>query len=197
MIPNEDDVLAIKNFKKTVAGELKRRFTPSSNDITKSIPVLCAAVDPRYCQLKFLNTDQQALVHDELENVMELEDLEDSNSTIDLEAPEPPTKKSKQDSAMHFLLGTLSDETQSTNTGYDEIQKLVKEPTLDPDSNVLNWWQKNQERFPKLAQLARKFICTFRKGLSTSGNIVTKLRSSLKPENVDMLVFLNQKTLIC
>ncbi len=27
---------------------------------------------------------------------------------------------------------------------------------------------------------------------STSGNIVTKLRASLKPENVDMLVFLHK-----
>ncbi len=109
LIPNEDDVLAIKNFKKTVARELKRRFTLSSIDIAKSVPVLCAAVDPRYCQrqLKFLSTEQRALVHDELENLMELEDLEDDNSTIDLEAPEPPTKKSKKDSAMNFLLGTL------------------------------------------------------------------------------------------
>lgn len=122
----------------------------------------------------------------------------DDNSTVDLEAQEPLTKTSKADSGMHFLLGTMSAETQSTTTGYDELQHFLKEPTLDPDSNALEWWQKNQDRFPKLTKLARKLMCIpassvpSERVFSTSGNIVTKLRSSLKPENVNMLVFLNK-----
>ena len=44
----------------------------------------------------------------------------------------------KKDSAMHFLLGTLS-EKESINTSSDELDHFLKMPSLDPDSNVLEW----------------------------------------------------------
>ena len=57
------------------------------------------------------------------------------------EANGPPTKRSEssiKDSAMHFLLGTLS-EKESINTSSDELDHFLKMPSLGPDSNVLEW----------------------------------------------------------
>ena len=149
----EDDLPAVKMFKETVSRELQRRFTTSSLDIAWSLPVCCAAVNPRYSQLCFLTEDQKATVHRELISQMELMPL------MNNEAAEPPAKKkSKKDSAMHFLLGTSSSE-QTTLTCKDELEYFLKEPTLDPDPNALEWWKKNQERFPSLSNIAKKLLC--------------------------------------
>ena len=80
--------------------------------------------------------------------------MEDSLSK---EQEEPPTKKSK-DSAMHFLL-EISSKQQAIATSCDELQHFIKEPTLDPDSNALEWWKKHHERFPRVAKLAKRFVC--------------------------------------
>lgn len=141
--------------------------------------------------LFFLDTEQKVAVHEEL--ILQMELIDDREGT---EAQEPPTKKSK-DSAMHFLLGTSSKQ-HAIATSRDEHKQFMKEPTLDQDSNALEWWKKNHERFPKVAKLAKRVMCVpatsvpAERVFSTSGNIVTKLRSSLKPEYVNMLVILNR-----
>ena len=94
LVVSQDDVSAVKTFKRVVAEALRQRFMPSSD----TIPILCAAVDPRYSDLVFLDEEQRVAVHEEL--IL----LEDSLSK---EPEEPPTKKSK-DSALHFLLGSSS-----------------------------------------------------------------------------------------
>uniref|UniRef100_A0A1X7TAZ1 HECT domain-containing protein n=1 Tax=Amphimedon queenslandica TaxID=400682 RepID=A0A1X7TAZ1_AMPQE len=95
---------------------------------------------------------------------------------------------------MSFLLGLSSDNSQSTSmTSHQEMQYFINEPPLNPDGNPLEWWRKNEERFPRLSKIARKLMCVpttsvpAERVFSTSGMIVNKLRASLKPENVDML----------
>ena len=78
------------------------------------------------------------------------------------------------------------------------MDHFLKMPALDPDSNALEWWKENAERFPTLSRVARQLLCIpatsvpSERIFSTAGNIVTKKRASLKPDNVDMLVFLNK-----
>ena len=80
----------------------------------------------------------------------------------------------------------------------DELEYFSKEPVLDHNSDPLEWWRKNEERFPTLSKLAKKLFCIpatsvpSERVFSNAGNIVTKKRASLKPENVDMLIFLNK-----
>ena len=138
---------------------------PLCLDTAKSLPVLCSAVDPRYAHLKFLSTEQREIAHEELICQMEsLEidgDKEGNDSTECTEADGPPTKRSKsskKDSAMHFLLGTLS-EKESINTSSDELDHFLKMPALDPDSNALEWWKTNAERLPTLSRVARQLLC--------------------------------------
>ena len=204
LVGAEGDLPCVKRFKRTVAGELERRFAPSCLDTAKGLPVLCSVVDPRYTHLQFLSTEQREIAREELISRMEsLEitgDQEGADSTKCTEADGPPTKRSKsskKDSAMHFLLGTLS-EKESINTSSDELDHFLKMPALDPDSNALEWWKTNAEKLPTLSRVARQLLCIpatsvpSERIFSTSGNIVTKKRASLKPDNVDMLVFLNK-----
>ena len=65
------------------------------------------------------------------------------------------------------------------------------------DFNPLTWWRTNCTLFPMLSSLVRKYLCVpatstpSERVFSTAGNLVTQKRSMLKPETVDMLVFLH------
>lgn len=81
-------------------------------------------------------------------------------------------------------------------TSKDEMEYFSQKPALDHNSDHnLEWWRKNEERFPALSNLAKKLFCIpgtsvpSERLFPVAGNTVTKKRSSLKPENVDMLVF--------
>lgn len=100
----------------------------------------------------------------------------------------PPSPK-RQKTAFDILLGE-QDEGENTSIE-DELHRYFTEKVAPRNSNPLEWWKQNNFRFPVLAKVARLILCipaTF----STAGLTVTKLRSCLKPENVDALVFLNK-----
>ena len=69
------------------------------------------------------------------------------------------------------------------------------EPPPPSDSNPLYWWKERSPKYPHLAQLARGYLAIWATSVrservsSTAGNMVSKQRSSLKPENVNHLVF--------
>lgn len=61
----------------------------------------------------------------------------------------------------------------------------------------VEWWKDNEARFPKLAKLVRKYLCipatsvASKRVFSKSGEILSKKRSRLSPNRLDMLIFLN------
>lgn len=77
-----------------------------------------------------------------------------------------------------------------------ELQAYLHSGTLDTEEDPLVWWKQSYQHFPRLAVLAKKYLCipatsaSSERVFSTGGNIVTCLRSSLKPDHVDRLVFL-------
>lgn len=77
-----------------------------------------------------------------------------------------------------------------------EIQSYLMLPAVDSDFNPLEWWKTPEINFPKLAKLAKKYLCVpvssspSERVFSTGGNIVACHWASLKPDNVDRLVFL-------
>ena len=148
MVIHDNDLPVVKKFKETVSKELKRRFDPSSLHVAKSLPVLCAAIDPRYSQLSFLNEEQREIAYAEI--IKQMEAMQTSEKDEVVELSEPPAKKSK-DSAIHFLLGdTVASVEPGSMTCLEEMEYFKKEPALGLESDVLEWWRKNQERFPHL-----------------------------------------------
>ena len=65
----------------------------------------------------------------------------------------------------------------------------------------MDWWQLNGDRYPNLAKLARKYLCVPATSVaselifSKSGEILSKKRSRLSPNRVDMLIFLKHNYL--
>ncbi len=77
-----------------------------------------------------------------------------------------------------------------------ELQSYLLSAAVDSEENPLFWWKEHAKQFPALSKLAQKYLCIpatsspSERVFSTGGNIVTCLRTSLKPESVDRLVFL-------
>ena len=77
-----------------------------------------------------------------------------------------------------------------------ELDRYLQAPQQDSTEDPLDWWKANAVSYPALSRLSKKYLCISATSsssenlFSTAGNVVTKKRSMLKPEKVDMLVFL-------
>ena len=120
---------------------------------------------------------------------------DDQDEEIEL----PPTKKSKGLGAiLTKVTGGDSGSEPSPTTSGERIDKEMKlyleRPTLDPDSDPLNWWQCEKKKLPVIAELARKYLCACGTSVpserlfSKAGFIVNDYRNRLSPQNVNMLV---------
>lgn len=95
-----------------------------------------------------------------------------------------------------FFKATAVSPLLEDQVGALEIQSYFQTETIDPEKDPLVWWRDAKGIYPRLSNLARKYLCipatssSSERVFSTSGNIVTCLRASLKPEHVNRLVFL-------
>ena len=77
-----------------------------------------------------------------------------------------------------------------------ELQSYIQCANLDSEEDPLDWWREHKRLYPQLSKLAKKYLCIpatispSERVFSTGGNVVTCLCLSLKPKNVDRLVFL-------
>ena len=76
-----------------------------------------------------------------------------------------------------------------------EMVAYVKDPTKST-GGPLDWWRKNEDRYPKLSKAAKRIHCIpttstpSERIFSKAGFIINKTRSALLPANVNKLVFL-------
>jgi len=105
------------------------------------------------------------------------------------------TKKAKP-SALDILLGPEEDIRGRSID--DEVDAYFHEKVCLRKTNILEWWKINEPRFPNLSQLAKAVIgipatsTPSERLFSVAGNVVSKKRTCLNPENVDIILFLNK-----
>ena len=80
-----------------------------------------------------------------------------------------------------------------------ELRRYQDEETIDNlDSDPLVWWNSRVCQYPLLSQLVRMVwslpatSVPSEQVFSAAGNVLTKRRARLLPENLDKLVFLHQ-----
>ena len=123
--------------------------------------------------------------------------LQGSSSSSAVEGP-PPTKKSNLGSLFKDTTEEVLDQPVISPEQQIEAELNTYEaiPQLDPEEDPLQWWKVQSPRFPALCKLAQSYfsVCATsspsERLFKTAGNIVTTQRASLKPDNVNMLVFL-------
>ena len=101
----------------------------------------------------------------------------------------------KQQKEGQEQLRILSVEQQITA----DLTCYTSAPMLDSEEDPLVvWWKFQSKNSPILSKLAKKYLAVCATSavseqlFSTSGRVVSPLRASLKPEKVEMLVFLSK-----
>ncbi|XP_025410705.1 zinc finger BED domain-containing protein 1-like [Sipha flava] len=201
----ETDSKFIKTVKLSILQDLKIRREMMSPVLSKA-----AALDPRFHELKFISDEQKTLIWEELEteicemNPQSQEIINDQNKANEIEnvissdEDNPPPKK------MRSLMADSDDEDEysigfeTLMTASRQLQNYKNMTTkCHRDEDPLKWWKENSNLYPEVSKLAKKYLSIIATSVpcerlfSEAGNITSKKRSSLSPDRVNNLLFLN------
>ena len=88
----------------------------------------------------------------------------------------------------------ISSQQTSSTSAFMELDQYFKAPIIPRQEDPLQWWRNNKHIYPNVAKVARKYLATSvpsERLFSKAGELVLQKRSSIKPKNVDMMLFLN------
>ena len=183
--------------------ELKRKFPDTFQSHPASLPILCAALDPRFHHLAFLDGDKAAATKQAITDLLH---QRKPDSGTGVETIEPSAKKPKPSGGLSRLLGpparALSSSTDMKTAIDREVELYFMEDAGDLDMNPLVWWRSNHHRFPRLADLARRYLSVpatsvpSERIFSNAGLLVNKLRCNLTPAHVDAAIFLSMNKML-
>ncbi|KYO28673.1 hypothetical protein Y1Q_0000834 [Alligator mississippiensis] len=193
----------IADFKSAVRCSLEHRMKPNDPAIINRAALIASILDPRHKHLQFLLPDIQIAAKSKL---MQLASFLKSEAAPSAAAePAEPTapaakkpRETKKKSAIAVLLGEDYSKKTDGNAVENELESYFREPCPSLECNPLEWWKVNAPRFPRLAKLARSYLCIpgssvpAERVFSTAGLTVNQLRSRLTSEHVNMLIFLNK-----
>ncbi len=197
LTPNTSDSTTIRNFKIKVTTGLTKRWGLDGEVLERNrLSVIATAVDPRFKLLKSLTESDVEAVKQELLRISTFLESCIEVQQVDQATSPPQQKKSK--SALDILLGEEEVSSTDSEDCIDaEITQFYSEKCVSRDTDPVEWWRENQKRFPLISKVAKYTLCipatstASERLFSTAGLTVSKLRSCLKPENVDALTFLH------
>ena len=155
---NEIDSLSVK-FNCSLVRSLKESVQKRLSPFLKCKDFQCASIlDPRL-KLEWCEEDEKesmkALLQ-RLTSAVELDGTPNPERTDEMKPP--PTKRCK---AEGFAFKRLAQPKQNTTPtpALSEVQKYLELSIQDPDSNPLETWRQYEKDLPRIAKLARKYLC--------------------------------------
>lgn len=107
----------------------------------------------------------------------------------------PSQTRSDTKNTMMLLLGDNYSSSYATDSEA-QVDYYLRDIAPSLDINPLDWWKVNGPRFPKLAILARHYLCipgvSLPSLLSEAGQTFATMRMRLNPEHVNMMIFVNR-----
>ncbi|XP_034025957.1 zinc finger BED domain-containing protein 1-like [Thalassophryne amazonica] len=207
LVPKEHDVEQVVNFKLRVQKSLKNHMEVDSNHLASKPALIASMLDPRHKHLSFLTPSGRLAAKVKLHELV---------SKLDMVTAIVGTKDEKQEmlitpdvshvvmpsqirgdtkNTMMLLLG----DNYSSSYGTDseaQVDYYLRDISPSLEVNPLDWWRVNGPRFPRLATLAKYYLCipgvSLPCLLSEAGQTFATLRTRLSPEHVDMMIFLNR-----
>ena len=187
LVPSASDNSLTRTIKTTLLTDLENRY---ADELLKFL-TKATLLDPRFKSLKFLSQEERKEVIFELEDDVDL-------IVADVRDDELTATKPKKGKLMSILEDIREGEEDCLPPLKErlavEISRYIGEqPT---DKTPIDWWKQNQDRYPLLSQLAKRYLAIpatsvpCERVFSSAGYIVSERRSCLLPENVSKLVFL-------
>ncbi|XP_063742293.1 E3 SUMO-protein ligase ZBED1-like [Eleginops maclovinus] len=206
----ESDNQLTKDVKRNILAYLNEKYADEDTDDLLDIASL---LDPRF-RTKYMDKEkvEQVLRRATREIVSLVQAQQDTLSgaagaaaaAAEAEPVPAPEEKRKKTLASFFKRQSTSTTSSSSSTVSEEesvkmeLTVYLQTTEVDSDADPLDWWRCHQTNFPRIAKLARQYLCIpatsapSERVFSTGGNIVTCHRAALKPDAVDRLVFLAQ-----
>jgi hypothetical protein len=173
-----------------------------SVDNVKHPFVIATVLDPSFKSLAFFPDRVREAAYNHVRSLVNLsssaattaeaeEQLDESIS----DAAEPPPAK-RQKGTRFAAFSFLSQGVATSATPIDEFDKYLA-TTVPEQCEVLPWWKNNGSSFPRVANMAKKYLAipatsaASERLFSATGRLINKFRSSLLPERVESLAFLN------
>uniref|UniRef100_A0A8C4WWM8 BED-type domain-containing protein n=1 Tax=Eptatretus burgeri TaxID=7764 RepID=A0A8C4WWM8_EPTBU len=203
---SENDLPEIRQVKLEMASKLGTYYSDFG---TRQYLLTADFLDGRYKRLPFLSETEKmrvkAVVMREATTIIEQrrqadkrEFTEDSLGEL---TSEPPKKKKSLAALINEALGDVGEEDlhhpPPEREAEDEIDRYLAEARLGADCCPLKWWSSKEAKYPTLAAMAKKYLCTpaisvpAERLFSVSGNIVNAKRTLMTPKNIGMLTFLH------
>ncbi|XP_011408502.2 PREDICTED: zinc finger BED domain-containing protein 1-like [Amphimedon queenslandica] len=174
-----------------ISAELASRFSSIEGAYVTAATTL---LDPRFKKLPFSSPTASDFAVSRIRN--EVARLIPSETTEATENSSEACTQSLWDSFDKQAVESTAHRTAGTEA-IIEVRRYFEEPIIPRSSNPLLWWKENQHRFPRLMQIAKKYLCIpgssvpSERLFSKAGQLVSERRNRLKPKNIDLLLFLN------
>ena len=206
---NDTDSVTISQVKTVMLRDLQRRFSLKPFD-AETMEAMSAILDPRFHHASTLSRLQHEEITDavlmHLQRMFPVTEVERSSSDDEPQAAttEPPAKR--RPTALEMMLPKkLSTDKQKAQTiatsdrsVEQEFTAFLAEDEIGINEDPLLWWRDHSKAYPRVCQLARKWLAvpasstSSERMCSTSGHVAEQRRARLSPANVNMLVFLNK-----
>ncbi|XP_061608235.1 E3 SUMO-protein ligase ZBED1-like [Phyllopteryx taeniolatus] len=195
----ESDTQLTKDLKRNILGDLIEHY---SDPVTRDLLEIASLLDPRF-RNKYIDEEKvDRVLSRAVEEIVSLIKTQQdtlpgaAGAKAEAEPDSPPKAKRKKTLASFFKSqsGTMSEEESIRK----ELTVYLQTTEVDSDVDPLDWWRCHQTNFPRIAKLARQYLCIAatsapsERAFSTDDNILPCHRTALKPDAVDRLVFLAQ-----
>lgn len=196
--PSDDDAAYVVRFKKAISEDITQR----RSTMVKNMFLKCAtALDPRHKSLKCIPAGERAQVWTHLKTLTTLAIALPLDRGSDNDDDGPALVNAKRTKFMYASSSEEDEDTaQPASTLIEATQLIEGYRALSPpddDCDPLKWWKLHQATYVPLAKLAMKYLCCpgtsvpSERLFSTAGNIISKKRSCLLPENANKLICLS------
>ncbi|XP_077467105.1 E3 SUMO-protein ligase ZBED1 [Stigmatopora argus] len=193
------DVPDLTNTMRTkILAYLQEKYEDSG---TQELLDMASALDPRF-KLTYVTEDRTKAIQSRLLSEMVAStsmEIDQCGGTPDADDAPSMSKKRKSVGSFFKITGDSAEKfspQQEEQQALSELQSYQQCANLDSEENPLDWWKEHKRIYPRLSKLARKYLCIpatnspSESVINTGGNVVTCLRSSLKPVAIDRMVFL-------
>ena len=180
---NRNDESLIRRLKKTISEKLSTHFFQEKE--TVDVRMVATFLDPRYKNLTHEDQHLKDKIRHHVKSLLNGAEMNEITAIDEIQLTKRYLDFSK------IFKSASPPQRMCQFRSYQQCQ------TLDFLYCPFSWWKNNESRYPDVAGLAKKYLCipatsaSSERCFSTAGNIASAKRSCLLPENLDLLVFLN------